>query len=153
MMTPSVLIEHLHVDGAGPTPGLPLLATATLYVAVAAAGLLAAPALTGVDDTRRSRVAVTGLAGAAYVGLLVALAATARLDIPRFAVAAAVATGAAATLSRAPRDRLVAAAALVGSQLLLPASSDGGSQRLLIGVHLVAATVWLGGTAHLALMA
>src|SRR3954452_4821365 len=109
MMTPSVLIEHLHVDGAGPTPGLPLLATATLYVAVAAAGLLAAPALTGVDDTRRSRAAATGAPGAPYVGLLVALAATGQLDAARFAVAAAAATGAAATLSRAPRARLVAA--------------------------------------------
>src|SRR4051812_35112327 len=132
MMTPSVLIEHLHVDGAGPTPGLPLLATATLYVAVAAAGLLAAPVLTGVDDTRRSRAAVTGLAGAAYLGLLVALAATGQLTTTRFAVAAAVAAGAAGTLGRPPRARLIAGAALVASQLLLPASSDGGSQQALI---------------------
>src|SRR4051794_1781663 len=148
MMTPSVLIEHLHVDGAGPTPGLPLLATATLYVAVAAAGLLAAPALTGVDDTRRSRAAVTGLVGAAYLALLVALAATGQLDRLPLAVAAATVMGAGLSLQRSVRSRAVTAAAVVGSQLLLPASSDGGGHLALIAVHLVAAAVWLGGTAH-----
>src|SRR4051812_43479953 len=63
----SSLVQHAHGSGpSGPPPGVPLLPTAALYLAVAVAGLLLAPALTRVEARSWWRVTVLGLVGAAY---------------------------------------------------------------------------------------
>lgn len=108
------LVEHLHVvAGQSPRAGVPVLATAAVYVAVAGAGLLAAPTLTGLRvPPRTRRWLVTGIL-TAFVGLADALAA---------------------------KGQLSAVVDLAG----------GLTNKVVILIHLVAAAIWVGGVAHLA---
>ena len=148
-MTPT-LVEHLHVvAGQPPRAGVPVLATAAVYVAVAGAGLLSAPALTGLSVRPRLRLPVVTGVLVAYFGLVVGLAVSGQLSLARTTVALALTLVALSTLGLSPRVQLAGGAALAVGQVV--AAYEGGSTNTAaIAVHLAAAAIWIGGVAHLA---
>lgn len=146
-----VLVQNLHPETVQSEPGLSVLAAATLYVAVASTGLLAAPALTCVRAGRRVRVPLLATVMAAYVALLCVSAGPGEFTVARSIAISGLLAVAASSLLLAPGWQVAGAGALVLGQLLVV---DGGAEHhLAIAVHLVAAAVWVGGVAHLALFA
>src|SRR5438067_11205704 len=144
------LVEHLHVvTGPSPRAGVPVLATAAVYVAVAGAGMLGAPEFTGLSARSRTRVPLVAGILLTYAGLVIALATTGRLSITRTTAALALTLVAASSLGLSPRTQLVGGASLATGQVV--ATYEGGSTNTVaIALHLVAAAVWIGGVVHLA---
>src|SRR4051794_17664608 len=153
MTVPSiVLVEHVHlVSGSRPSAGTSVLAAVALYVAVTTAGLLAAPVLTGAVGWRRVRLPLVAVGLGGYVALLGAAVATGHLTAGRMAVASAFALVAGAALPLSAPSQLLAALALASGQVVVDA--DGGFiHTLVIAVHLLGASVWMGGVLHLVLV-
>jgi putative copper export protein len=142
------LPAHLH-GAAEDTGGFPFLGSVSLYVLVVLAGALAAPALSRVSAGRRVRGISVAALLALYAGLVVA-------QVVRHEQAAAVAAGvltalvvAASAIWRDHRlEQLAAAIVLVAAQG--PVVGTGAGKAHLAGVllHLVAASVWIGGVLH-----
>jgi putative copper export protein len=148
-MVPTI-VEHLHVvAGQPPRAGVPVLATAAVYVAVAGAGLLGAPVLTGLSTRFRARGPLIAAVLLTYAALVVALGATGQLTATRTAVALSLALVAATTLRLSSRTQLIGGAALAMGQVAA-AYEGGATNTVAIVLHLVAAAIWIGGVAHLA---
>jgi putative copper export protein len=133
---------------------LPLLGTAIAYLAVAGAGLLAAPLHTGVSGSRRPRGVLLAAVGAVYVALTAA--SLVRGDTGWTAALASLLAIVAAAISVVrdqPADEAVAGAALVGVQAWVVGSGAGLGHLVIAAMHLAAAAIWLGGVVHLAVFA
>jgi len=127
-----------------------VLATAAVYVAVAGAGLLGAPALTRLEAQPRRRLVILGATLATYAAFVVALAVRGELPLGRAAVAIALTLVGASALGLSSRAQLFGGAALAAGQVF--ATYEGGATNTAaVSIHLLAAAVWLGGVAHLAL--
>src|SRR4051812_31958263 len=112
------LAQHAHGGGpSGPPPGAPLLPTVALYLVVALAGLLMAPALTGTEAGRWRRTALISSVAVAY-GACAAVMALRGSLAPVVAVAALVVTAVAVgcAVRRNAADQLAAGAALLAVQ-------------------------------------
>src|SRR4051812_28044754 len=123
----STLTQHAHGGGpSGPPPGVPLLPTVGLYLVVALAGLLVAPALTRLEAGRRSRAAVVAVLAAAYALCTAALAA--RGDLGTGVALAAIAVAAAGVACAARRhsaDQLLVGVALLAVQTTVVGTQEG----------------------------
>jgi putative copper export protein len=152
---PAAVPLHVHGGGpVGPPPGFPVLTTTALYLVVLLAGALAAPAVTSVVARTRVRDSVVGVVGVGYAGLSVALAVRGEIKaLTAAAVVTATAIGLIALARGQAREQLFAAAVLIVAQVPVVHGDGGGPARWAFTmVHLVAAALWVGAVAHLALV-